>query len=363
MNNAIKKKVKKENQALNTFQNTPLKWDFWVSKKIIAELQTNINSVLNKLQLKPTVTASAFLQKTKGYKHRYYTECFDSKGNKYFFYALLKNDELSKKSFEKEINFAAFTINHHFSLKEILPQYIKCSNKDSVPWILLKYIPVLPLESKTKMERLTNEISIETASSIAKQLFNINFHFLTTIQGRIPLNYFDVKREIQEKMKNLLAQFEALGHIDSASCIMAKTFIANHYDLLAEENKYFTHGDFHMGNIFLQHVKEINMIKITDWETYQLNNFGFDIAYLFTRLSQEPEARNNILSAYLKLIPEDKRERFKILFRLNVLYFAIKDGILASYLELTEKEVEDRQRWFKNLFLKSLSSFEEIIRL
>jgi len=353
----------KKSLLLNKYKNIPHKWDYWTTDEIIKKIELNLNNIINKLQLTVSVTPSEFLQLTKGYKHRYYTDCINPQGKKYFFCALMKNDELSKKSFYKEIAFASFVINNDFLIKKYLPPYIQSSKLDLTPWILSEYISTPVLESKVNMEQLRDISFIKDLSLIAELLFNITFNFINIRNFNLRLEYFDVKKEISELIMNKLTDLKNRNQIDSISFNKAIKFINSNLNLLLEENKYFTHGDFHIGNISAEKVNNSIRLKIIDWETYHMNNYAYDISYFFSKLSKEKIFRKLILSNYMKLIPTDKINRFKTLFRLNIIYLAVKDGLTATFLELSNKEVIERQEWFKNLFMKSLVSFDEIMNI
>ena len=91
--------------------------------------------------------------------------------------------------------------------------------------------------------------------------------------------------------------------------------------LLEKENHYISQGDLNLDNIIID---EKNNPWLIDWELIHLNNFAYDIGYLWAHLWEaKKEFRQKLISKYIKHLNKNELLKFKKLLQ-----------VVASYLSL-----------------------------
>lgn len=322
-----------------------------------------INQIVFQLNLKPFVTPEKFIEKTKGIKHRYYTPCVQN-GKKYFFYALLKKEKKSKEKFLKELRLANFLINTKpKQLLPHLPNYIKTSLQTSQPpWILVDWTNNPVLEDKKNAEVSIHKLNYKETKQLVETIIKIN-QFLqnTDWQKKLKIEKFNLKQAWQKIISNLEILYHKGFKHDKIKVI--KKNLNSDFQLWNKENHYFCHGDLHLGNIIYHKVNSEISFKIIDWELYHINNFAYDVSFLFSRLWQERKMRNDLIKKYLSFLPKNKIEVFKKLFKANLTYFAIIYGLKSSPLEFTKAQVKKRQAWFKKLINLYFTNFGNYLKI
>ena len=333
------------------------------SHLFIPEIEKKITSVLKKLSLKPKINPQEFIKTTDGIKHRYYSSC-SRKNKNYFFYALLKRDEKNKTKFIRELKIAKFLLKNKHTLTKYFPLYIDSSDLgDQCLWILSENIPSFVLEDKKRAEKSIRSLEKKEIHSLARVIFDFNHHFLDSkIKRAIKTDKFKVNQNYKKLLKTLIG-LKGSGIINSKFLQKAQLFISDNRRLLNRENKYFVHGDVHLGNIFVYKKGREIKIKIIDWELYHLNNFAYDIAFFYSRLWREPELRRMMINEFLSIIPKSKTSIFKRLFKLNLIYFSTTYGLESSPVEFNQKELSKRKDWFKKLLLHSVDDFETYLKI
>jgi thiamine kinase-like enzyme len=135
-----------------------------------------------------------------------------------------------------------------------------------------------------------------------------------------------------------------------------QNFIKKNLSLLKKENKYFVHGDLNLGNI----ISDKTNIWLIDWELIHLNNFVYDIGYLWAHLWQaKRQFRQNLISIFLKKISGEELKKFKIFFP-TVASFLALGGI--KFQEGKKAENEIRKKFYSQIF-ENFSNFEKLIKL
>ena len=324
----------------------------------IPNIEKKIVEVLDRLSLKPKITPREFINATNGMKHRYFSACY-RQNKKYFFSALLKKSAKNKRKFSRELEMADFLLKKRQSLPDYFPYYIDFSSiRSQHPWLLTEWTPAPVLEDRKNAEKSIRSLEKKEIQNLVKTMFYFNHHFLDSkIDKIIKIDKFKVDQNYKKLLK-ILTDLKSNGIINSKFLEKAQSFILNNTRLFNRENKYFVHGDFHLGNIFLYKKGREIKVKIIDWELYHLNNFSYDIAFFYSKLWQEPDLRREALNGYLAMLPKNKTSIFKILFKVNLLYYSAVYGIKVSPLELSQKKVLERQQWFKKLLFHSVDDFE-----
>jgi thiamine kinase-like enzyme len=83
---------------------------------------------------------------------------------------------------------------------------------------------------------------------------------------------------------------------------------------LDQEAKCLSHGDLYPNNIILNNEGKLIII---DWGMANLNNFAFDIAFIYLMAHRSLNWQENFLNTYLKQIKE--KNRFKELFKIALI--------------------------------------------
>ncbi len=326
----------------------------WNDTYDIKQQEDRINLLLNKLELVPEVDPKKFFSLTRGYKHRYFSVCIDKNKQKVIFNCLVRYDKLSIQSYQKELQFAELITNPHFPHKDYLPNYLQVSQIPNELWFIQKYISYAILENKENMGQLAFPIETQQIKTIANTMYDINTRLLEKSSPKLMMQKFNIDNKITEIFQTILPSLKIKGFINDQKIKEIKSFIYSCENLLKTSGHYFVHGDFNLGNIFLSASQEI---KIIDWETYHQNNHCYDITYLYSRLFREADFRKKIVSEYFQLIPDDKKDESKILFRFNILQLTLGYINYGLFIELTKKDFQLQQKWFVDLVNKNTSEF------
>lgn len=314
--------------------------------KLIPKISQKIEEVLKKLGLRPKESPEKFIERTKKRKHRYSSLCQDKKGKNLIFYARLHDSIFEKKKMENEAKIAQVLKKKKIS--KIFPKYFESKIEKDFEWIMREYFIESPLESQKEIEKLKRKLKDWEIKEIAKAVFSIQ---------KINLRYFTFLKRFDVK-KYLKLEEEILKEKIVSEKEKLKILLKGNEKILRNENHYLCHGDLQIGNILLFDKN----LKIIDWELAHINNFAFDIAFLFSRLWKEKETRRKILNSFLFLLPRKKFEIFKVLFRIDCLFLGYH-SFEAKPREYSLEMLKKRKEFFKNLIKKSLESFESLRKI
>lgn len=120
--------------------------------------------------------------------------------------------------------------------------------------------------------------------------------------------------------KNIVSEFpieKVVKSIISLQNLTKNAIIRKEIKTLPDKNKtqsysVLVHGDFHPGNIIIQK----NKVVIIDWAYIHLNNYLYDIAFLWLLLWNHSELQNKLLKTFKKLSPI--KDSFEEIFNLNI---------------------------------------------
>jgi thiamine kinase-like enzyme len=315
--------------------------------KLIPKIEEKINKVLEEKKLLPLETPEDFIKRTKKRKHRYSTICQDKEGRKFIFYARLHDSPFERERMITEVKLAKALIKKRV---DFFPRYFDGKIEKDFEWVLREYFEEDPIEDRKNIERLRKKISRDEISRICQVLFKFQQIKISDFPF---LKKFDLK-----KYSKLPAQIEKERIFSKEELRKLKKLLKENFKILREENKYFCHGDFQIGNIILFNKK----IKIIDLEGVKISNFAFDICFLWARLWRERKTAKEILKNFYEILPKRKKERFKILFRLNSLFIGFH-SFVQKPKEYDLKTIKKRREFFLRVLKKSLESFEELKKL
>lgn len=314
-----------------------------VGSILIPEIENKIEQKLKDLNLKPEISIKKFLRLYK--KHRYFTSCF--KGNKKIvFYSRLHNNLDAKEKFIREIEFLRKLKKKKLKIKKIVPKILNYGIEKDFEWYSREYLQGLSLkESQNLIKKpfLVKKIvkTIFDISKISPKIFpklkKFNFQNYLAIgihKGLVKKRI--ISKTLSEKILNLTKE---------------------NLPLLEKENKYFCHGDLNLGNI----LSDGKRIWIVDWELIHLNNFAYDIAYLFVNSWKEKRSfRRKLIQTYINQLSNSKFKKFKKILPTIISYFS-SGGILQKESREKKSSFEKRRRFYINL-LKNCLNFNKLIK-
>jgi thiamine kinase-like enzyme len=319
---------------------------------LIPQISHKINKTLKTLNLKPIISPQEFIQKTAKKKHRYWSLCQTKDGKKVIFYARLHQNKDAEIKFKKEIKFLKKIKERNFAFSRYMPKLIKAGLEKDFEWMIREYTDGLPLGFSRKLKI---RIHLGMAPILAKVVFQIN-QFKKEFLGGLGLKKFDWRDYLG--VKNLYFGLLKEGVINFRTYQEITRILEEKGEILKKENHYFNHGDLNLGNLIFSK----KSFKIIDWELIHLNNFAYDIAYLWTHLWQAPKRfRKKLVSGYLRMLSPKKRKIFKEIFPVVVLYL-ILGGI--NYKERTglKSFFIKRRKFYLNLLPRVLRGFDELIK-
>lgn len=313
---------------------------------LIPRIAYKIETILKKLNFISEISPVEFIKKTEGKKHRYFSVCKASTGEKIMFYARLFSDDYDKKRFVTEILLAQKIISKDL-FSEYFPGYYEYGIEEGFEWLTRQYYRVAPLENKKRIEKVKKSLSNEDIAKIAKAIIDIN---------ALPVKNLDFLKIFRiEKYFNYYAK-EGYVFREEVGIRELERFVVGNKSLLERENKYFCHGDLSIGNvIFLK-----DKIKIIDLESANINNFAYDIAFFTTRMWRNRKYRKKIIETYLKFLPAEKKETFSILFRIDAAFIAYQ-ALGTNPIEYTARQNEKRNVFFEKILKNSLKGFEFLV--
>lgn len=314
---------------------------------LIPGIAKEVEKKLKELNLIPHVSPRKFLKIYKKGKHRYFSVCEDKKGEKVVFYSRFHFNLDAKEKITREIKFLKKIKKENLKIKKIIPELISYGKEKKFEWFIRKY-PVG--KSLNQWKNLTKKLKENNVPKIIKIILEISKIPPNFLQG---LKKFEIKNYLGENNYESLVKRKIIEK-DLASLI--QHCIKEHFSFLKRENKYFSHGDLNLGNIIF----DGKNIFLIDWELIHLNNFAYDIGYLWSNLWKEKrEIRQKMLFEYMRRLSQEKKEKFKILFPIVVSFLA------SSAIKFKEKNLslrKKRRKFFSAIF-ENFFDFEKLIKL
>ena len=326
-----------------------------MKENLIPHISQKIEKVLKKEKLKVSVLPQEFIEKTNAGKHRYFSVCKTKKGKKRVFYARIQKNKDAAKKVRKEAIFAILLQRKRFQKKipflKFLPKYYKGKIEKDFEWIEREFIKEKPIGDN---ELLNKKLTKKQISEICEFLWLLSKTNVSSLE-KIPLEEFPFKN-----YKEILYPLRSLKEkriLNKKDLSLAENFLKENIAIFKREHKYFSHGDFNLGNIIFTQ----KGLKVIDWESMEINNFAYDIAYLFCHLWQAKKwQRRYLIERYLDKVSETKKEVFKILFRGDLL-FLLEGGFFAKPKEIKTSQLKERRNFFAKAIKASLRGFEKIL--
>lgn len=312
---------------------------------LIPDIAQDIAEVLEKLKLKPAIKPADFIVKTKGKKHRYYSLCVNPKNEKVFFYARLQKNPYEKEKIMTEIQLAkVFIQKPSFSF---FPRYFNTGKEKNFEWLTREYFADSSLEKKTEIEKIKRRLKEKEVLILSQSLIKMSnvdvkkLPFLKKFATENYINCHDLEEPLLKEKVLIKKDIQALNQL-----------LTENKDLLSKENRYFTHGDFHIGNIIFSDGE----LKIVDLESAHINNFAYDIAFLTSHLWKEKKTRQKVLEDYWRFLPQEKKATFPALFCIDSFYIGY-NLFRSAPLEYSAEELAKRRNFYKKFLRNTLRGF------
>lgn len=320
---------------------------------LISDISPKIDKLQKELKLTPKISSWEFVSRTRGKSHRYSSVCLGPSGEKVIFYARLHKSLPEKERMKTEVLIARKLIGRKDL--EILPRYFQAGIEKDFEWLTREYFFASSLESKKQIEKLVKSVSKEEIFAITKGIYELNHSFLSKLHF---LKKFNIDKYLNsKKIVFHLLEERVLSETEADELAV---FTKNKGNLLEKENRYFCHGDFQIANI----LSSQENIKIIDLESAHINNFAFDISFLFCRLWQEGNARKKIIKVYFENLSTKEKSIFPVLFRINSFFNSYHNfRAKPSKSEFSASRLAERKKFFKRAMKKAIIGFEELINI
>ncbi len=319
---------------------------------LIPNIEAKINRKLKSLQLSPQITPRSFFKKYTDNKHRYFSPCKNQEGSLFAFYARCHDNKDAKKKFIQEINFLNSIKETKLSINNSIPKIIKSRKGNDFEWMLREYIKGKTLGSSRKLAFPPQIKTINQLVLLISEIKKIKLKQSSSLK----LKKFTIKNYLSESLYTHLSKKKIISSSLSKKSIKN---INSTMPLLEKENHYISQGDLNLDNIIID---EKNNPWLIDWELIHLNNFAYDIGYLWAHLWEtKKEFRQKLILGYIKHLNKNELLKFKKLLPIVASYLSL-GGICIEHSKEKKTELEKRRVFYIRLLTNCFKSFERLIR-
>lgn len=315
---------------------------------VIPNVASGIARVQRRLRLRPKTTAAQFLARVGDRKHRYVSACTTRDGATVAFYARLHANRDAQTKFLTEIRFLRHFTRRHLPLADRTPNLIAWGRTPSFEWFTRTYPPAPPLGSS---RRLTGKLPPALATALGRTVAQI----ATIAAASLPFRV----REFHPGDYDVATALASAGVPPGTRGALHRRFLATR-PLLTRVNHALAHGDLNLGNILAQG----DDFWIIDWEQVHVNNFAYDIGYLWAHLWQGPRAaRRALLDGFLRALPARQHPAFQRLMPLVVAYLAVGGVSWRASRREERRELAARRRYYRKLLDRCAGPFMTLIKM
>jgi thiamine kinase-like enzyme len=315
---------------------------------LIPKIEEKIEKILQKLELDADISPASFVEKRGLKKHRYFSLCTDKKKERSIFFARIHNNSNAKKKFITEIAFLNYAKKSNSKIKKIVPNIKNSEIKKDFEWLERDIIKPKPLfDQKKELNFIFKKIDKKLSFSV--------FEISQLDASCLNFDKFNWKNYLNSSIPKKLVGGKIISKKIS---LEIEDLVKRNFILLQKENKYLSHGDLTLENI----ISDGKKIWIIDWERASLNNYSYDIGFLWSHLWEYKKIRKNLINHYLKKIDKKYLANFKILFRITVSYLALGEILLDVDKEKLINR-KKRKNFFKKVLINSSNNFENLTKI
>jgi len=343
---------------LNKLKQKNIPWSKDVNLTELKKGYSRISNILQSLNLIPELSPQQFFRLTKGHTQKYYSVCADkNQDKKYFFRSLVNLKLIQNSDFAREIQLMQIIKNSAVPFKKYLLNYIKFSTDINLPWILLEYLDTTTvLEDKDRRGRLTRTLTDAEIQLLVNVINELQTVPLDIIQNKLSIPTFNIVNSLYNQISEKYYQNKSIHTLlDESSFKISLDIIKKNEQLISEESKYPTHGDFYSGNIFINTSNQNAQIRIVDWENFHINNFAYDITFFYVHLFKEDDFANRITAEYRKQLSLGLHNKFDRLFKLNLIYLCLKSLVMDTFYDYSKKEAVQKRNGLKKMLIRTIN--------
>ena len=321
---------------------------------IIPKVGERIKRQLSKLNLIPEIDPIDFVKKKKRQRHRYYSSCRDSKNREISFYARIHDNEDAKGKMVREITFLReIKKNKKLRINKYIPEFIDGEIRNNFEWFTREYAKGMSLGKTYSLKKKLSVKHVPFFINILTEIREVPFNsamngnkFCLSENGSYE-QYLSLLRVCRKLLREKI--------ISNQQCREISHFVYQNKGLINSQKKVVVHGDLHPGNIIMNGEQ-----WIVDWESVRLDNFTYDIVFLWIHLwDADPKFRQKLVEDFSKKV--SSFAVFEKLFRLTVFYILIKEIYFLAKITKTET-TKKRYQFFRKLLRNILKDFESTLK-
>lgn len=321
-------------------------------KILIPNIERKIDKKVKELEIFPKIPPPEFFGTHGELKHRYFSPCETKEGKMVAFYARCHDNPDAQKKFIREAKFLKEIQEKGFSIKKVIPKIIKSGKEKDFEWMLREYIIGAALGHSRKVSLALTKKQVKELTILIPKISKIPTDSLSSLK----LRKFNCRNYLAENLYSFLSKKGIIPQTVEKKIVK---IIKKTMPLVEKENRYFCQGDLNLGNIIIDQEKKLWII---DWELVHINNFAYDIGYLWAHLwGIKRELRKKLIFGYLKKIEKEKLLKFKKLLPIVASYLSL-GGIKIKHKKEGKEDIKKRRRFYTNLLINCTKSFEELIK-
>lgn len=317
---------------------------------VIPGVAAGIARVQARLGLTPQVSARSFLAQVGDAKHRYVSRCATRAGATVAFYARLHANRDAQAKFLTEIRLLQYFRRHQPPFATVVPKLLAWGRTPNFEWFTREYPLARPLGSS---RRLAHQPSQTVATAIGRTVAQI---------GTLPVRHLPFRiRAFRSDDYRIVAQCASIAGdagVPARTCTALQRKFTRARTLLVRGNRTLAHGDLNLGNLLATD----EQFWIIDWEQVHVNNFAYDIGYLWAHLWQAPRPiRRAVLAGYLAELPARRHHDFQTLLPLVVAYLCMGGVTWRAGRREDHAELLQRRRYYLQLLQRCAGPFQTLI--
>lgn len=319
--------------------------------EMIPNIKKLINEELERLNLNPEKDTDKWIQENG---HVFFTsKSTKDDGSVYVFKARIADDHFFEECLKNDIYASLF-----FKSQPQLHKYVKFRNiydwglTSRIDWAVFEYMNGEQIEKSGlndgKVDLIVKALSL--LHSIDVSMLPPQIYFFEGIFTEIKFDGVKWWDNRYERYYKIVKQ--VLSHVKYEKKEQVLSFFQENYGVLRYGKEVVCHGDLDLNNIVVDEGK----LHFIDWERIMVGNEAYDLANIFTRMS-DSNWRNKLVLAFADQVNNQKD--FKVLFRMMVILQCCYKIYPAS-LKTVNDEARAMKQWY-SWVEKALIGFDELL--